>query len=247
MNTVNALFQLEVKKLLRTWIILGFGVIAPILFLVMQTGISNKTLELYGLEIAPIDYTFPMFAFLSVVVLAIGNVGIGFSYMRSIYFFRRLRLASVKSTQFIFANFLVQLLCAIFTIILLVVVSTTGYSLSLEGKSFVTFGFLLLLSFVMCYFIGVFIGNLTTDPKTSQTLSMIVYFVIIFLGGVTFPFEALPDFMQKISYMLPTTHAVRILQISWNGGDIWQSYHMEFVFVTTIIAGILSIRFFKYD
>ncbi|MDX8361624.1 ABC transporter permease [Cytobacillus sp. IB215316] len=247
MNTVNALFQLEVKKLLRTWIILGFGVIAPIIFLVMQTEVSNNSIEIYGMEIAPIDFVFPMFAFLSVVVLAIGNVGIGFSYMRSIYFFRRLRLASVKSTHFIFANFLVQLLCAIFTVVLLVVVAATRYSLTLEGKSYLTFGSLLLLSFIMCYFIGVFIGNLTTDPKTSQTLSMIIYFVIIFFGGVTYPIELMPDFMQKVAYILPTTHAVKILQISWNGGDIWQSYHLVFVLAITIIAGILSLRFFKYD
>ncbi|MED4014596.1 ABC transporter permease [Sutcliffiella cohnii] len=247
MNTVNALFELEVKKLLRTWIILGFGVVAPLFFLVMQTEISNNSLELYGMEIAPIDFTFPMFAFLSVVVLAIGNVGIGFSYMRSIYFFRRLRLASVKSIQFISANFLVQLLCAIFTIVLLVVVAATRYNLSFEGKSFLTFGSILFLSFIMCYFIGVFIGNLTTDPKTSQTLSMAVYFVIIFLGGVTFPTELMPSFMQNIASILPTTHAVKVLQISWNGGDIWESYHLLYVIGTTIITGILSIRFFKYD
>lgn len=247
MNTVTALFQLEAKKLLRTWIILGFGVAAPLFFLIMQTEVSNNSLELYGMEIAPIDFTFPMFAFLSVVVLAIGNVGIGFAYMRSIYFFRRLRLASVKSTQFITANFLVQLLCAIFTIILLFAVATTQYSMSLDGKNLFIFGSILFLSFMMCYFIGVFIGNLTTDPKTSQTLSMGVYFVIIFLGGVTFPTELMPDFMQSVANVLPTTHAVKILQISWNGGDIWESYHLIYVMVTTVVVGLLSFRFFKYD
>ncbi|WP_062352638.1 ABC transporter permease [Bacillus kwashiorkori] len=247
MNIVNALFELELKKLSRTWIILGFGIIAPIFFLIMQTEISNNTLELYGMEISPIDYSFPMFAFLSVVVLAIGNVGIGFAYMRSIYFFRRLRLASVKSGQFITANFLVQLLCAIFTLILLVIVATTRYSLGLEGRSLLLFSMILFLSFIMCYFIGVFIGNLTTDPKTSQTLSMAVYFIIIFLGGVTFPIELMPDFMQKIANILPTTHAVKVLQISWVGGDIWQSYHLIYLMATTVIFAFLSVRFFKYD
>ncbi|QVY61977.1 ABC transporter permease [Cytobacillus gottheilii] len=247
MNTVNALFELEVKKLLRTWIILGFGVIAPIFFLVMQTEISNNTLELYGMEVAAIDFTFPMFAFLSIVVLAIGNVGIGFSYMRSIYFFRRLRLASVKSIQFITANFFVQFLCALFTLIVLIAVAATRYSLTLEGKNLLSFGLILVLSFMMCYFIGVFIGNLTTDPKTSQTLSMAVYFVIIFLGGVTYPVELMPDFMQSIANILPTTHAVKVLQISWNGGDIWEEIHLIYIMVTTALFALLSVKFFKYD
>lgn len=247
MNTVKALFKLEWKKLLRTPIILGFGIVAPLFFLVVQSEITSNQISLYGVDVSPVDYSFPMFAFMSIVVLAIGNVGIGLSYTRGIKFFKRLKLASVKSIQYITANLFVQLICATLTIIILTIVAMTRYGVSLEGRNILLFISMLIISFAMCYFIGVFIGNATTDPKSSQSISMIVYFIIIFLGGVTYPLEIMPKFMQNIALLLPTTHAVKILQLAWNGGTLFEGIHFIYVIATTIIFGILSIKFFKYE
>lgn len=83
----------------------------------------------------------------------------------------------------------------------------------------------LVLSFLMCYFIGMFIGSVCEDPKTSQSVSMFVYFVCIFLGGFTFPIEFMPSGLQKVAYMIPTTHAVKMVQRVWNGLSIYDVHH----------------------
>lgn len=99
---------------------------------------------------------------------------------------------------------------------------------------------ILLLDFLMCYFIGLFLGSVFKDPKVSQTVAMIVYFEFVFLGGFTFPIEIMPKFMQTIAYIMPTTHAVKVLQFAWNGTDLLAGYHLLVVAITTFIFGVLE-------
>lgn len=247
MNKIKGLFILEYKKLMRTPIILGFGIFAPIFFLVVQTEISPKEILIGGSTIASIDYSFPMFSFLSIVVIAIGNVGVGISYNRLIHFFKRLKLAGVKPFEFITANFGVQFVVALFTILLLFGISIGKYKMEVQGKNILLYVLMLLVSFMMCYFIGITIANVTKDAKSSQSMSMLVYFVIVFLGGVTYPFEMMPNILQKVSNLIPSTHAVKLLQTVWSGGDIFEGNHLIIVLISTIIFAILSMRLFKYD
>lgn len=247
MNKVKGLFVLELKKLMRTPIILGFGIIAPIFFLVVQTEISPQEIIIGGETMASIDYSFPMFSFLSIVVIAIGNVGVGVSYTRLIHFFKRLRLAGVKPAQFIAANLGVQFLVALFTMAILFLISIFRYDMKISGKNLLLYIGILIISFMMCYFIGMMMANITKDAKAAQSMAMLVYFVIVFLGGVTYPFEMMPDILQKISNLIPTTHAVKLLQIIWSGGSVGAESHLIIILLSTVLFAVLSARLFKYD
>ncbi|PZD93079.1 hypothetical protein DNH61_25200 [Paenibacillus sambharensis] len=246
-SRIKGLFKIELKLLLKQPIILIFGILGPIAFLVMQTEIIGNMVSFQETEVSIVDLALPMFTMMSIAVLGVGNVGIGMAYTRLIKFLKRLRLTPVKKTDYILANFLVQLIMAILTTFVLLIVVVTVYSVDLTDRNLFMFFSILFLNFLMCYFLGLLIGSIFEDPKTSQSMAMVVYFALVFLGGFTFPIEMMPEFMQYISYVTPTTHAVKLLQFAWNGTNLFADYHFIVVVLATSIFGILGFRFFKFN
>ena len=247
MKNIKSLFTLEFKKLLRTPVMILFGVAVPIFFLIIQGEMVSDSTDLYENGFSVLERAFPTYAFVSVLVLAFCNVGVGVAYTRSIGFLKRLKLASVSNLDFIVANFFVQLIVASLTITFLFVFSIIRYDLTLAGKNiFLFIGFLILI-FIMCYFIGIFLANLTKDPRSSQSISLGVYFFFLFLGGVMFPLEFMPGFVQKIANLLPTTHGGQLLQLAWENQNIFASPHFIVVLISTLVFGALAVKFFKYE
>lgn len=247
MSIVKALFKIEFKKLLKTPVIVMFGIIAPIGMFMLQASMFKSQFSFGDKSVHMIDMALPMFALMSIAVLGVGNVGAGLSYTRIIKFLKRLRLTPVKSIHYIVALFLVQLIVAVLTIVGMLGVASLGYSVSLMAHNLLIFSFILLIAYLMCFFIGIFVGSVSTDPKVSQSVSMTVYFVLIFLGGFTFPIELMPKPMQIVSYLLPTTHAVKVLEYAWNGMNIFTDYHMLVMCLVTLVFSVFSIKFFRFE
>ena len=247
MNIFSGLFKIELKLLLKQPISMIFGVAAPILFLMMQAEIFKNGIEFQSQNVNMVDVALPMFALMSIAVLAVGNVGIGLAYSRVLKFLKRLRLTPTKKYHYIGANLLVQILVAIVTLIVMFILVSVVYSVKVFNHNLLLFFLILLLDFLMCYFIGLFLGSVFKDPKVSQTVAMIVYFAFVFLGGFTFPIEIMPRFMQIVAYIMPTTHAVKVLQFAWNGTNLFADFHLLVVAVTTLIFGALSFKAFKFQ
>lgn len=247
MDITKALFKIEFKKLLKTPIILIFGMIAPIFFLVMQASMFNSNIAFGEKSVSMLDMSLPMCALMSIAVLGVGNVGVGISFTRTVGFLKRLRVTPAKKSHYITANFLVQVIGMLLTVATLFIVAALGYSVDLSSHNIPLFLLLVALNFLMCYFIGMFIGSVCEDPRVSQSVSMGVYFLFIFLGGFTFPIEMMPELIQKLTIIIPTTHAVKIMQYAWNEVNIFTDYHFIYVLVTTLIFGILTFKFFRYE
>lgn len=247
MNIIKSLFKVELKILLKTPVIVMFGIIAPICMFMLQASVFKSQFTFGDKNVNMIDMALPMYALMSIAVLGVGNVGAGLAYTRIIRFLKRLRLTPVKSVHYIVALFLVQLIVAVITIVGMLGIASIVYSVNLQQHNLLIFTLILFLSYLMCFFIGIFVGTISPDPKVSQTISMAVYFLLIFLGGFTFPIELMPKSIQIISYMLPTTHAVKILEFAWNGVNIFTGYHMLIVCLVTLVFSVCSIKYFRFE
>lgn len=247
MRITWALFKVELIKLIKTPIIIIFGIAAPIFFMIIQSSMFTSDVTFMDQQVAMLDISLPMCSLMSIAVLGIGNVGVGLAHTRTVFFLKRLRATPVKKMHYIMANFMVQLLVLILTIAILCVIAVTKFGVDLTTHHMVKFIGVLVLSFLMCYFIGMFIGSVCEDPKTSQSVSMFVYFVCIFLGGFTFPIEFMPSGLQKVAYMIPTTHAVKMVQRVWNGLSIYDVHHTYVVLGFAVVFMLLTVKFFKYE
>lgn len=98
MNKLKGLFNLELKKTIRTPIIMFFSILAPQFFIYIQSSLSEEVI-MNGQSIPSIDYSFPMFLYLAVIVVGIGNVGEWlslFSFNEVIEYFDEIESIEVK-------------------------------------------------------------------------------------------------------------------------------------------------------
>jgi ABC-2 type transport system permease protein len=85
------------------------------------------------------------------------------------------------------------------------------FGVAIQGSILLVFALLLLgvFSFVG---LGIVITSFTKDQETAQMLMMTLMFPMMFLSGVFFPIQQMPDFMQTISQFLPLTYAADALR-----------------------------------
>ncbi|MFA9467122.1 MULTISPECIES: ABC transporter permease [unclassified Streptococcus] len=245
MNKFFGLFKVEFLKLMRTPVILFFGFIAPQFFLWMQsTNFSEITLE--GKKVATVDYSFPMYVFLTILVIGVGNVGVGMSYNRLIRFFKRLKLSGVSTFDFIIANFLLQLFVVTISVVSLLLTAIYILDMNLNGKAIFSMIGVFFVVWCMVYLLGMIFANLTKDAKTSQSVALVSYFFLIFISGATYPVELMPEILQKISKVLPTYPALSLLKDTWINGSA-SAVDFAVVLTFTVVFLFIAIKIFKYD
>ena len=69
-------------------------------------------------------------------------------------------------------------------------------------------------------FLGLFIAVSVSEVFEAQTFSNFFRFPMIFLCGLFFPIEQIPVFLRPVSYVLPLTYGVDILQGAFRGHSI---------------------------
>jgi len=95
--------------------------------------------------------------------------------------------------------------------VLILVLASVLFGVSIQGSILLVFGLLLLgvFSFVG---LGVVLTSFAKDQETAMMVMMTLMFPMLFLSGVFFPVQQMPWYMQSISKVLPLTYAADALR-----------------------------------
>jgi len=94
--------------------------------------------------------------------------------------------------------------------------------------------------------IGVALGSVLPSARAAQGAGIILFFVMMMLGGAGPPREVLTTPMRWLGDPLPLTHVVLTLQAPWLGqGWDWTSFWLVLGF--TSVACVVSARYFRWD
>ena len=88
-----------------------------------------------------------------------------------------------------------------------------------------------LLAAFTCGSLGALIGVVSKDARTTVLWSQLIFLPSMLIGGLMVPLEALPEFIQPLSMLLPTTQAMQ----AYAG----LAYELPTVFDPLISAGVL--------
>ena len=82
---------------------------------------------------------------------------------------------------------------------------------------------ILVLTIIAFSGIGLISASIILVTKKGDPVSAIVTHLSILLGGTVFPVAVLPEFLQKISYILPITHSLNALRMALlEGASIYE-------------------------
>jgi ABC-2 type transport system permease protein len=85
------------------------------------------------------------------------------------------------------------------------------FGVVVQGSLALVFGLLLLTVFSIVG-LGILITSFTSTEETATMIMMTITFPMMFLSGVFFPLQQMPEFMQTIAKFLPLTYAVSALR-----------------------------------
>lgn len=229
--------------LVREPLILFFGLALPFI----QLFFAPETFTLGGEMHHFIDVAMPLFITIAVMALCFMDSALSHAYSRQIKFLRRLRMTPVKPVIYVFTGILSRLGVILMFTATFLAVSFAMFDVSLVNRNWVAFTSMLTLTFAMFYFMGMFVANMLKDSKNSQSALYIVFFGFIFLINIISALESLPGILQTIVQNVPVFYAVNLLQAAWMGTSLFNGHELIAVTGLTMLFGVLSVKFFKYE
>src|SRR5207244_1458661 len=71
---------------------------------------------------------------------------------------------------------------------------------------------MLLLGGVALIPLGLVVGSVARDSKVAPAMTNFLFFPLMFLSGAAIPFPFLPEWLQRLARLVPTTYLVESLQ-----------------------------------
>jgi ABC-2 type transport system permease protein len=238
---------LEIKLFLRRKDEIFWTLAFPVFFIVLF-GLLYRDTEWTDQGLRAIDYILPGIVVMAVMVTGIMSTANGFVEERDKGIYRRLSLTPLKKHALIGGQIVNRYLIILVQALILIIIGVTAFKVDIVGN-YALFWFALTMGAVCFLTVGFALTGLIKNAKSSTPITMIAFFVLLFLGGVFFPVDMMPGFLQAISSALPSTHlndALRTVGVEGGGsGDIWIDIAVLGGWTVGCLG--LSIRFFKWE
>ena len=189
-------------------------------------------------------------AVLSALFIAIGAV-LSLVAIISIYreggILKRLRATPLSPVTILGAHVFLKLVFTAIGLALLVLAGRRVFPGAME-VNVVSFGAAVLLGTLSILSLGFVIASIVPTARFAQPIGAAVLYPMVALSGLFFPVEKLPGYLRVIANLLPTTHAVTLMQGVWDGSG-W-SAHLGDVAALVVIAAVcvaVSTRVFRWE
>jgi ABC-2 type transport system permease protein len=245
-STMRKMAAVELKLFLREPLTVVFALALPLITLFVLGGVfgNQPGTEGFGGE-GPLDFYTP--AYVGLVLASIGVVSIPthLAGNRERGVLRRFRASSVPAASVIGAEVAVSLIIALVSGVVLVGCALLVYDVNPPDAPL-----LLIAAFALSALafsaMGVMLGSLIPNARAAQAAGMLLWFVMLFLSGAGPPPEVLSAPLRAISYAVPLTFVVRLLQAPWLGNG-WGWADAGIVAGIGVVAGLVTARFFRWE
>ncbi len=246
MHTLLKLTLVEIKLFVREPITMVFTFALPVIFLFVMGGVFGNTPNpaVYR-GIGPMDYYVP--AYFGLVMAAIGVVAlpVHLTAYRERGVLRRLRASSISVWSLLGSQLIVSFLIAVLGSALLMAIAIIVYSPHLPQLPALLVGAFVLGT--LCFAaIGFLLGAVLPSTRSAQGVGLILFFVMLILGGAGPPPEVLTGAMSYIGDIMPLRWVILLLQDPWLGFG-WQVKASLIVAGIMVAAALLAARFFRWE
>ena len=249
MNMLIRQTRMQMRLFIRRKDELFWTLAFPVLFILLFGAIYGDTKWTgSGLDIRAIDYLLPGIVVMGAMVTGIMRTATGLVQEREAGVYRRLALTPLKRTTLIGSQLLQHYIVIIVQTLLLVNIGTICFKTHLTGNVAL---FWLVLSFgALCFMsIGFALTGLIKTLRSATPIIQIVYFSMMFLGGIFFPNSMLPTWLGNAAKMLPSTQlgdALRAVVYNSAGiSDIWPKLLIMAGWI--VVCLVISTKFFRWE
>ncbi|MFY4776150.1 ABC transporter permease [Metabacillus sp. RGM 3146] len=158
---------------------------------------------------------------------------------------RRMQGTTLKASTFIAAQITARLLLNGLQALLVLIIAQLFFGVGVRGSWLELISFVILgtLAFMA---IGFIIAGIAKTPESAAPIAGFLSFPMLFLGGVFFPIQNMPDFLQPIVYVLPISHLSHALREVMNVGASFLTLGSEFLILGCWAVGAFIVASFTF-
>jgi ABC-2 type transport system permease protein len=246
MRTAFELAKIELKLFFREPITMIFTFGLPLIFLpVMGSVFGNAPNPNIYRGVGAMNYYTP--AYISLVLASIGliQLPVHLSTYKERGVLRRFRASSISGSAIFGSQTIVSLVVSLAGAIGVMAIGFLFFSVK-APNDWVGVILMFLLGLLCFVAIGVLLGALLPNARATQGAGLILYLVMMLLGGAGPPREVLSKPLQITGDITPLRHVVTMIQDPWLG----LGYNLNAMLIVagfTVAATVLSIRIFRWE
>jgi ABC-2 type transport system permease protein len=120
-------------------------------------------------------------------------------------------VAPIQRLSIILGKVLAQTSRGMLQGLIILILAMALFGVRIYGNILLVF-FIMFLSVFSFVGLGILITSFSDKEETASMMMMTLMFPMMFLGGVFFPIEQMPRFMQSVAHVLPLTYATSALR-----------------------------------
>jgi len=248
-GTAVRLSWLELKLFLREPLTVVFSLAMPLVVLFVLGGVFGNTPSAPGETFVyrgqgPMDYYIPAYFALVITSVSVISIPTHLAGSRERGVLRRFQASSISPAAIVGAEVAVAVILSLVSAILLTVAASLAYDFRGPDSYVGVAGSFLFLTLAFSSF-GILLGAVLPTARAAQALGMLLWFVMLMLGGAGPPPEVMTGAMSAIRNLTPLWHGVRVMQDAWLGLDPGLSW----VVMIALLVGCVTvaIRFFRWE
>jgi len=198
-------------------------------------------------ELGYIDFLVPGIVGMTIMQLGIFGVAFGFVQLKRTGALRRLFATPTSPSYFLSAQVLSRLIIGLVQVAILFGVGI-WFGLQMFGD-FMTLFLVVIIGSAIFLALGFGIAGWAKNEDQAAPVANLVSLPMMFLSGVFFPRDVMPDFLAAITAFLPLTYVIEALRANVNEGANMMALGPQLLgmAVWVVISFVIAVRLFRWE
>jgi ABC-2 type transport system permease protein len=198
-------------------------------------------------DLGYIDFLVPGIVGMTVMQLGLFGVAFGFVHLKRTGALRRLFATPTSPAYFLGAQVASRLIIAFVQVVILFGIGI-WFGLQMFGD-YATLAVVVLLGSVIFLAVGFSIAGWAKNEDQAAPVANLISLPMMFLSGVFFPRDAMPDFLANVTQFMPLTYINEALRAVVNDGASITALGPELLGmgVWAVITFVLAVRLFSWE
>jgi len=214
---------------------------APELLKIKRAAYKSKNLKY-------IDFLLPGLLAMSLMMGGIVGIANGITTLRERGVLKRLLATPLNPAVFFIVQVITRLTVALVQSTIMISLGVLAFGAHFYGNVF-TFATVLIFGATVFLIFGLVMASVAKSVETVEPMSRAITMPMLFLGGVFFPIDSMPAWLQPVSRALPLTYMSDALrQVITEGASLYAvRIDLLVLFVWGIIGFIIAARVFRWE
>lgn len=210
--------------------------------------VTVEKVGIKALTIRYVDFLIPGIVAMMIMTNNMNGVSGQISAWRERGILRRMQGTRLKASTFIAAQITARLLLNGTQALLVVLIAHFVFGIHVAG-SWLALIFFIILGTLAFMALGFIIAGIAKNPESAGPIAGFITFPMLFLGGVFFPVNNMPDIIQPIVKILPIAHLSSALRETMNLGTPFLQLGTETLILGAWLIGgfIVASYVFKWE